>query len=175
MVKNSTGGCKSKKLARKLTTNFATKKEATRFSQNELEHYALVTKIYGNGRCQVKTNNLVLSCVIRNKFKGRSKRGNVVTNGSYILIGLREWETTTGFKTCDLLEIYDTEDVMLLNNDSNFKLLLLNTSTDKYNDDGLFSMDDCLMTNILKIESTNEEQQQNTISSIVEDFNFDDI
>ena len=48
MVKNTVGGGKGKKIARKLTTSYVFK-ESTRFSTNELEQYALVTKIYGNG------------------------------------------------------------------------------------------------------------------------------
>lgn len=173
MVKNSTGGCKSKKLARKLTTSFATKKEPTRFSTNELEEYAVVTKIYGNGRCQIKTHTgATLQCVIRNKFKGRSKRGNVVTNGSYILIGLREWEASTGFKTCDLLEIYDTEDVMVLSNQPQFKTLVLNTATEKYTEDGLFSADAKMPDDE---ENTTRELHTINEESAPCDFNFDDI
>lgn len=138
MVKNTVGGGKSKKIARKLTTSFAVK-ESTRFSTNELEQYALVTKIYGNGRCQVKTHDgLDIQCVIRNKFKGRSKRGNVVTIGTYILIGLREWEESSGYKTCDLMEIYDKEDVVVLQSQPLFKKLVESTS-EKNTNDGLFS------------------------------------
>lgn len=141
MVKNTVGGCKNKKYARKITSSFATKKESTRFSTNEFEQYAIVTKIYGNGRCQVKTHaGLSLQCIIRNKFKGRSKRGNVVTNGTYILVGLREWEYTHGFKTCDLLEIYDVEDVNILNNQPLFKNLL--SLIVEKPEDHLFSMEE---------------------------------
>lgn len=139
MVKNTVGGGKHKKIARKLTTSIATK-ESTRLSTNEMEQYALVTKIYGNGRCQVKTHDgLDIQCVIRNKFKGRSKRGNVVANGSYILIGLREWETNSGYKTSDLLEIYETDDVSVLQNQPNFKKLVSITK-EKEREDGLFSL-----------------------------------
>jgi hypothetical protein len=152
MVKNTVGGCKSKKLARKTTTSFVAKRESTRFSVNELEQYAIVSKIYGNGRCQIKTHSgLDLQCVIRNKFKGRSKRGNVVSVGTYILIGLREWETTHGFKTCDLLEIYDTEDVNILNNQSLFKTLLSFRVENKHEDD-LFSADVAGIPTMLDME-----------------------
>jgi translation initiation factor IF-1 len=183
MVKNTIGGCKSKKIARKLTISYDTKKEATRLATNELEEYAFVSKMYGNGRCQIKTHNgLDLQCVIRNKFRGRSKRGNVVITGSYILIGLREWEIKTGCKTCDLLEIYDTEDVFVLNNQPEFKKLVLITNTDKIIDDDLFSNNI-----ILEQEEENtvikKKQQENTIilqqqqqeDNKEEEINFDDI
>jgi hypothetical protein len=178
MVKNTVGGCKSKKLARKMTSGFSTKKEATRFSTNELEQYAVVTKIYGNGRCQIKTHGgLDLQCVIRNKFKGRSKRGNVVTNGAYLLVGLREWETSSGFKTCDLMEIYDNEDVAILNNVAQFKTLVANTTVEKHTEDGLFSMDAHLTEEDGGIKPTATGGTLGVIAETEEegDFDFDDI
>jgi len=181
MVKNTVGGGKSKKIARKLTTAFAVK-EFTRFSTNELEQYALATKIYGNGRCQVKTHTgLDIQCVIRNKFKGRSKRGNVVTIGTYILIGLREWESSSGYKTCDLLEIYDKEDIVVLNSQPLFKKLVESTSV-KDTNDGLFSLvEEEEKKNIMislntKLPSV-EEGDETGVFSIekIDDAFFDDI
>ena len=171
MVKNTVGGGKSKKIARKLTTSFISK-EPTRFSSNELEQYALVTKIYGNGRCQVKTHdNLDIQCVIRNKFKGRSKRGNIIAIGTYILIGLREWETSSGYKTCDLLEIYDKEDVTILQNQTLFKKLLTKTS-EKDTDDGLFSL---MESENIHIEKSSLTTATTTTTIVEEDDFFDDI
>lgn len=179
MVKNTVGGGKSKKIARKLTTT-TTVKESTRFSTNELEEYALVKKIYGNGRCQVKTHSgLDIHCVIRNKFKGRSKRGNVVTNGTYILVGLREWETGTGYKTCDLLEIYDKEDVVILQSQPPFKTLLENTN-EKYTNDGLFSTIEEINHSITSTPSSSHihktaTEETSDENEKVEDVFFDDI
>jgi hypothetical protein len=79
--------------------------------------------MYGNGRCQVRTAEKEMSCVIRNKFKGRSKRGNIVSVGSSVLVGLREWEEKSGYKTCDILEIYDEEDKNKLKNEKGYKEL----------------------------------------------------
>ena len=182
MVKNTVGGGKSKKIARKLTTSFAVK-ESTRFSTNELEQYALVTKIYGNGRCQVKTHDgLDIQCVIRNKFKGRSKRGNVVTIGTYILIGLREWEESSGYKTCDLMEIYDKEDVVVLQSQPLFKKLVESTS-EKHTNDGLFSMveEEEVENGVLpvhtkaKAEEGGDEAGMPHSSERIDDTFFDDI
>jgi len=171
MVKNTVGGGKGKKIARKLTTSFISK-EPTRFSSNELEQYALVTKIYGNGRCQVKTHdNLDIQCVIRNKFKGRSKRGNIISIGTYILIGLREWEFSSGYKTCDLLEIYDKEDVTILQNQILFKKLITKTS-DKETDDGLFSLID---SENIHIENSSSTIKDTTIINENDNDFFDDI
>jgi hypothetical protein len=182
MVKNTVGGGKSKKIARKLTTSFISK-EPTRFSSNELEQYALVTKIYGNGRCQVKTHgDLDIQCVIRNKFKGRSKRGNIIAIGTYILIGLREWETSSGYKTCDLLEIYDKEDVTILQNQKLFKNLITKTS-EKDTNDGLFSLIDTENTHIeissfttaTATTATATATATTTIIEEIDDDLFDDI
>ena len=140
MVKNTSGGCKSKKMARKLCqTSFTVSSASTttvRYSLNENEEYAHVKKMFGNGRCLVITHtNKELHCIIRNKFRGRSKRGNIVSVGSYLLIGLREWESKTGHKTCDLLEVYEEDEVMLLKNNNEFK----NVIKEKEEKDGLFS------------------------------------
>ena len=111
MVRNTEGGCRTKSQGRKFSSNYSSR-SALRLSDNELEVYAVVTKLYGNGRCQVHTvNGKDMQCVIRNKFRGRSKRNNVITVGSILLVGLREWESDDNKKTCDVLEVYDVEDV----------------------------------------------------------------
>jgi len=52
-------------------------------------------------------------CIIRKKFKGRSKRDNMITNGSYVLVGVRDWEVVEVGKKrkCDLLEVYSSSDI----------------------------------------------------------------
>lgn len=111
MVRNIEGGCRTKSQGRKFSSGY-TSKGALRLSEDVLEQYAVVTKLYGNGRCQVHTlSDVELQCVIRNKFRGRSKRNNIVAVGSILLVGLREWEGPDNYKTCDVLEVYDTEDV----------------------------------------------------------------
>jgi translation initiation factor IF-1 len=105
MVKNMTGGKGSKSFARKLLST--SRSDFIRESTSPLEQYALVTKMLGNGMCYVSTvEHGQLLCHIRNKFSGRSKRSNFISIGSYVLVGLRDWETT--IKNTDLLEVYDT-------------------------------------------------------------------
>jgi translation initiation factor IF-1 len=105
MVKNTTGGKGSKSLARKLLSS--SRSDSIRESTCPLEQYAIVTKMLGNGMCYVSTiEHGQLLCHIRMKFSGRSKRSNFLSIGSYVLIGLRDWETT--IKNTDLLEVYDT-------------------------------------------------------------------
>ena len=112
MVKNSTGGCRAKSQARKLSSSYesASSSAALRLSQCPLEVYAVVIKQFGQGRCQVHTvQGLELQCVIRNKFRGRSKRNNTVSVGTVVLVGLYEWQSEP--KGGDVLEVYNTTEV----------------------------------------------------------------
>jgi translation initiation factor IF-1 len=112
MVKNLSGGGKSKQQGRKFTSNAS--RSALRLSSNELEVYGIVIKVFGGGRVSVQTVNESLGelqMIIRHKFK---KRNSNVIVGSIILCGLREWEGPDNFKTCDLLELYDQDEHNLL-------------------------------------------------------------
>ncbi len=82
-----------------------------RLSSCDLEKYAVVTKLLGNGMFYTTTNegNELLGR-IRNKFKGRNRRGNDLLPGTLVLVGLREWEAPL-YKECDLLEVYDPNEV----------------------------------------------------------------
>jgi len=109
MVKNTKGGKGAKGLARKLSNTRETHR--IRISDSPEEKYAIVSSMLGNGMCRITTSdNSTLICHIRNKFRGRSKSGNFVTKDSIVLIGLREWESPN-YKNCDLLELYDSNDI----------------------------------------------------------------
>jgi translation initiation factor IF-1 len=108
MVKNTTGGSGHKSQARKLVSSG--KSNRLRLSENALEQYAYVSKMLGNGMCYVITDSgASLMCHIRGKFRSRNKKNNMVAPSSIILVGIRDWESEQ--KNCDLLEIYDAEDV----------------------------------------------------------------
>lgn len=109
MVKNQTGGNKQKSQARKYSVNVRDNK--LRISEDEGEKYAQVISLLGNGMCYVIIdNNTKLLCIIRGKFKGRGKRDNIIKKGSWVLVGLREWEHAPNdknkYQKCDLLELY---------------------------------------------------------------------
>jgi initiation factor 1A len=111
MVKNTTGGSGHKSVARKLVASKSN--NITRLAQEECERYACVTKILGNGMCNVTTeDSQTLLCHIRGKFKGRNKKNNIISSNSIVLIGLRDWESV--IKNCDLIEVYSAEDVQQL-------------------------------------------------------------
>ena len=106
MVKNTTGGGRTKGLARKHQKATNSGNSFLRVPECEGEEIALVTKMYGNGMCEIFTNdNIKLIGHIRNKFRGRQKRHNKIEPGNFVLIGLREWESVK--KNCDILTIYD--------------------------------------------------------------------
>lgn len=125
MVKNTTGGSKTKGQARKFVT--APAKHTLRISQDELEVYAQVIKNLGNGMCHVMCiDGETRLCHIRGKFRGRGKRDNLVGNSTWLLVGLREWELSATsskkpgkLENCDLLEVYNDLDVQRLKDSVN--------------------------------------------------------
>jgi translation initiation factor IF-1 len=111
MVKNTTGGSKTKGQARKLLASNSNVSSILRLPSQDLEKFAFVTKMLGNGMCYVSIDQIEnpVICHIRNKFKGRSKNNNIVSVNTVILVGMREWESSP--KNCDLLEVYSGNDV----------------------------------------------------------------
>ena len=111
MVKN-TGGNKTKGQARKFV-NTDNKKEtkALRESEDPLEIYCQVEKVLGNGMYNVICiDGKTRLCHSAGKFKGRNKKDNFVSLGTWLLIGLREYEAGRNNKkleNCDLLEVYN--------------------------------------------------------------------
>ena len=83
MVKNY-GGNKNKKFGRK---HLQQNNRKLRLKQEDDELYACVTKLLGNGMCHVfGIDNITRLCIIRNKFRGRSKRHNTLVAGSWVLV-----------------------------------------------------------------------------------------
>ena len=125
MVRNDGGGNKMKHLARK-HINGASQQHQNKFlrvSQCKDELYGYIMRLLGNGMCMVKcVDGYERLCHIRGKFTGRSKRENALSQGTWVLVGLRQWDadkefalkTTKGsdkrIQKCDLLEIYTTSE-----------------------------------------------------------------
>ena len=121
MVKNTTGGSKTKGQARKFVNSKAS--NTLRISDDESEVYAQVIKILGGSMCHVNdAEGKIMLCHIRGKFRGRGKRDNFVGKGTWVLVGLREWEksekesTKKKMNNCDLLEVYNDYDKERLRN-----------------------------------------------------------
>jgi hypothetical protein len=117
MVKNVSGGNKSKGFARK---NFIKKDNALRSSEDQDELYAQVTKIFGGTMCEViSIDGTNMLCHIRGKFRGRGKRDNFIGNGTWLLVGKREWEKEASkgkLLNCDVIEVYNDSDKIKLKN-----------------------------------------------------------
>jgi initiation factor 1A len=112
MVKNTFGGSSHKKFARSSVA--PSTKTFLRTAREEGEIYSYVNKMYGNGMCNVvDMDGREYLCIIRGKFRGKNKKFNKLEIGTWVLIGLRGWETTKKDEkqTCDLLEIYTKEEI----------------------------------------------------------------
>ena len=124
MVRNEGGGNKMKHLARK-HVNGSSQQQSNKFlrvSQCKEEIYAYILRVLGNSMCMVKcVDGYERLCHIRGKFTGRSKRENVLSQGTWVLVGLRQWDADKDFASkasktekniqkCDLLEIYSSSE-----------------------------------------------------------------
>ena len=105
MVKNTMGGTGTKSLARKhISSNESG--GTIRLPSGPLEQIVIVTKMLGNGMCEVFNNEDVRFIAhIRAKFKGRNRRSNDISLNSFILVGIRDWEKP--FKNVDVIFVYD--------------------------------------------------------------------
>ena len=118
MVKNQNGGKNSKKMGRKFVTSSSTNKKV-RLAEEEGEIYAVVTKLFGNGMFSANDpDGKERLCIMRNKFRGRSKRDNSVCLGTWVLIGERDFESCPKPKH-DLLEVYSDIEKQKLKNSGN--------------------------------------------------------
>ena len=132
MVKN-TGGKRTKSQGRKYVGT--THQRGVRYSVEEGEVYATVTKLFGGDNCEVMcADGVTRLCLIRKKFRGRGKRDNNVAIGVWVLVGLREWESSKRQK-CDLLEVYSQSDKDTLKNNSSLNLTALITALENNEDD----------------------------------------
>ena len=123
MVRNEGGGNKMKHLARKHVNGSSSQaNKLLRVSKSKDEIYAYIVRLLGNSMCLVKcVDGYERLCHIRGKFTGRSKRENALSQGTWVLIGLRQWDadkefaskaskTEKNIQKCDLLEIYSSSE-----------------------------------------------------------------
>lgn len=139
MVKNDAGGNKGKGLARKhVNAAKGGGSKQLRVATDAAEKYAVVSKMLGNGMCYVNLLDGTVGsklCIIRNKFKGRGKRDNILDSGSWVLVGLRDWSSKQD--TCDLLEVYnDGERDRLRKNEPCFKTVVCESNNENESGSG---------------------------------------
>jgi len=127
MVKN-TGGKRTKSQGRKYVGT--THQRCVRYAIEEGEVYATVTKLFGGDNCEVMcADGETRLCLIRKKFRGRGKRDNNVSIGVWVLVGLRDWESSKR-KKCDLLEVYSQTDKDTLRTNCSINLVALCKATE---------------------------------------------
>jgi len=172
MVKNTTGGTGTKGLARKHQVG-GSDNGRIRLPECDLEQFALVTKMLGNGMCEVYTNdNVRMIGHIRNKFRGKQKRHNLLAKHTIVLVGLREWENP--FKNCDILTMYDNSQIDQLRNIPNInikKVLELQLGSTFKNT----NQDNVQFSNDIDEPSDSSTNAQQELASKCEEFNLDKV
>jgi len=174
MVKNTTGGKGSKNLARK-NESFTSSGKLRLPEDTEFELFAVVTKALGNCMFHVNTSlghqNLLLH--VRGKFSGKNKRNNFISVGTFILVGLRDFQKPN-FKDCDLLDIYNDNDVKRLSFIPSIQSSFFSsTSTSTSTSDFIFSnstdniIQDTIISN--KVNIDNDNDNDNDIDIIIDD------
>lgn len=179
MVKNKSGGSRHKKMARKNVKDYGRVMKMRYAGESEM--YARVIKIYGQGNVDVMCNDKkVRLCVIRNKFRGRNKRDNMIKQDSMVLVGIREWQHMAANKKekVDLLYIYSDSQIPDLKKTKEFNHdILAEISKDNEDDAVIFTHEeDDGEDSAFVFENTNHKvplhkqpEQKN------DDFDFDDI
>jgi initiation factor 1A len=173
MGKNTFGGNKNKKFARK-QINGSTNSSRLRLPEDEEnEKIAIVMRMSGGSICRIKIvgNENELICHIRGKHRGRNKGSNLITAGVIVLIGLRV--DMSSKEECDLLYVYDSGEIEQLKKFPNLKIMsLLNTDEYKSNktDDGF------IFTNEENIVFIDTETDEENVKGVFEDeINIDEI
>ncbi len=192
--KNINGGKGHKKQASK---NFKPQSSnKLRLAELDGEYYAQVLKLLGNGMCHVQDlRGKKYLCIIRGQFRGRNKNSNRLGNGTWVLIGTRDWATkpekTDKLETCDLLEVYSDNDKEVLKNtvDENWSLFIsndyANSNLEETEDAFMFSNKDQQDYQDLMKQIHSEATTQNNVISFAsknndscssdDDINIDDI
>jgi translation initiation factor IF-1 len=184
MVKNSTGGNKSKGLARK---NFIKRDSALRVSQEDGEIYAQIVKIMGGCIASaIDIDGNPLRAHIRGKFRGRGKRDNLITANTWVLVGLHSWQSDKcnldQIKDCDILEVYNEMDKTRLKNSINSinwsKFITNETKSlgnDNDDDVGFSFVDDTTAEYENLIAAAHSSEEKNNIINEEEEIDVDDI
>ena len=143
MNRNTQGGKKYKSQAR----NVSRVGKTLRLAKEKGEIYAQVQKYLGDGRCHVQTlqgEKMMLN--IRGKFRGKNKKDNFVQVGTWVLVGVRDWETPKivkdGFMTsCDLEFVYSESDKQTLMStvNENWQIFLKTSKKEEGSENIIFS------------------------------------
>jgi hypothetical protein len=161
MVKNLSGGTKTKGLARKhIRSAGGGGGAALRLPQEELEVIVAVGAMLGNGMCEVFNNDdQRFIAHIRAKFKGRHKRANLIATNSIILCGYREWEKP--YKNLDVIFIYDDYNINQLRDNPTINKHILNVIK-RISLNNLSNTDETLIQNDFQFNDDDDDDNTNT-------------
>lgn len=117
MTKNTCGGKKAKGLARKNINaaadannpNSSSGGGALRVSTSEHEIYAQAIRVLGGQRATaVDLHGRQVMVYIPGKFRTKNRRDNFIAPNTWLLLGVRDWETPKkdALPTLDLIEVY---------------------------------------------------------------------
>ena len=190
MEKNTLGGNKSKGFARKNTVKRETR---LRVAEEEGEIYAQAVKVMGGSIASaIDIEGNPLRAHIRGKFRGRGKRDNFISPGTWLLVGLHAWEADKPdeIKNCDVLEVYsdlDKQRLMTSVTSVNWSIFLSNdtnsshaTTDDK--EDARFTFEDDVTQEYEQLIATTTKSNLKAAATAVEqaqeyeeEINVDDI
>lgn len=161
MVKNNTGGNKSKKQARKGVA-LPTAVQNVRYVSETGEMYAVITTIFGGKNCQVMCDDgISRRCTIRRKFMMSRRGDNMIAAGTWVMVGLYDWEKRSdGTQTCDIIEVYSPGEKEKLKQTVNAKLLHhIVIASNVF--DGNKNGNEFLFSNTLAYNDVAEEEEDN--------------
>ena len=181
-VGNGKGKGKGKKSGPKKYTGI-------RYTTEEGEMYATVTKIFGGPQCEVIcTDGRTYRCIIRAKFRGRRKRENHIETGTWVLVGIRDWGNSSNSKQlCDLLTVYTSneKDMLKKSGTADFTALLSNATAhgntvQNISEDNTVFIDQCETTialeeHISKELAAKSNDNNDNDNDAIEDIFVDDI
>lgn len=171
MVKNAFGGSKSKSIARKHETSTS---QFIRMIQDPSEKFAIVKKIFGGSICQVFCDDLLTrQAIIRGKFRGKGKRHNIISSGTLVLVGLRDFSHSL---ICDIIEVYSPTEFYSISQKPSFPSFILHNNIQQHHDDD-FLFDNSTSHNE-QTSSTHFDNNHDHDSHITTDsdpFDFNDI
>jgi len=154
MGKNTFGGNKNKKFARKQLGSGTGNSARLRLPEEEqYEKIGLVMRLSGGAICRIKIVGVEheLICHIRGKHRGRNKGGNLIATVAIVLVGLRP--DMSSKTECDLLYVYDSGEVEQLSKFSHLKIMpLLNSDeykTCKTDDGFIFTNEEYIETDVV--------------------------
>lgn len=150
MVKNTFGGSKSKSFARKHDSS--SHSHVIRMPTNSFEKFAIVRKLFGGSICQVFSDDLITrQAIIRGKFRGKGKRHNIISSGTLVLIGLRDFSSDN---ICDIIEVYSSFDFQIISQKPSFPSSIIDFIHNSNTNNNSSTSDDFIFSSSISTPST---------------------